>query len=73
MKRDMMKTAQSVILPDHYCITLEETETLRDLEQHEGTEGLFNAIMIAFRYGFVLGERYEKKRQSDARKAKQNR
>lgn len=59
MKRDMMKTAASVAgkIPVRYEMTREEARDLI-MMAHEGKA--FDAVATAFKYGFALGQRYEK-------------
>lgn len=61
MKRDMMKTSEKVKgnIPTQYDLTGEELQELHELI-HSGSDGEFDALSIAFKYGFALGARAEK-------------
>ena len=58
MKRDIYKTIKDVKIPDRYDMSLEDMNKLRDLIITDGGDGMFDAIHTAFKYGFVLGERF---------------
>ena len=61
MKRDMMKTSNSMIgrIPGRFDMTLLELQQLIEI-LHNGRGGEFDALDIAFRYGFALGARAER-------------
>lgn len=63
MKRDMMKTVESIkgknLIPDHYDITLHELKTLHEMAQAD-LDGELDALSTAFNYGFILGARAQK-------------
>lgn len=61
MKRDMMKTSNSMIdrIPGRFDMTIWELRQLIEI-LHNGRDGEFDALSIAFRYGFALGARAER-------------
>ena len=65
MKRDMMKIAGESWkgVPERYQPGHEDFEALKEMifQGGEGSEDLWNAFEILFRYGFQLGRRYEKR------------
>ncbi|MDO5327755.1 MAG: hypothetical protein Q4G00_13680 [Clostridia bacterium] len=61
MKRDMIKTSNSTIghIPGMYDMTILELQQLIEI-LHNGRDGEYDALDIAFRYGFALGARAER-------------
>lgn len=61
MKRDMMKTVETVkgkkLIPRDYSMNADELMTICEMFQSGKP---FDAITIAFDYGFVLGARAQK-------------
>ena len=57
-RRDMMKTAAKVNggIPTEYDMTAEEMNLLHDIS----ADDLFDALSIAFHYGYVMGGRAAK-------------
>ena len=70
MKRNMMKIAEEdwKNIPGAYQPTAAEIATLAEMvfPDSRTPEAMFDAIGIAFRYGFELGRRYEKKLGKEA-------
>lgn len=62
MKRDMLCTARQAIgkIPTVYDLTADELRLLEEIARKPNANGLWDAIGIAFRYGFILGTRHEK-------------
>jgi len=59
MTRDMEKTAEKAIqnIPDKYTIMSDEIMDLMKKARLKSPDETFDAILTAFRYGFVLGHR----------------
>ena len=55
MKRNMKGVISKVNIPTKYCISTEEMDELRAMP-------LFDALWMAFKYGFALGQRCEKRK-----------
>ena len=68
MKRNMIQTADLVKghIPVRYDITSDEFQQLHEI-LHSGSDGEFDALATAFRYGFVLGARAEKAGKNEIR------
>lgn len=63
MKRNMKGVTSKVDIPARYCINTEEMNELRAMP-------LFDALLMAFKYGFALGMRCEKRKgYTDGKKA----
>lgn len=71
MKRDMISTAHSVDgkIPELFDITALEMGLLSRIAQSPDDGGIWEALEIAFKYGFVLGQRSEKKAQKLRKRA----
>lgn len=66
-KRDMHKIAREAIIPTRYDMTLEQIESLCEYAKEKS---IYNTIATAFNYGFVMGQRYQKK-TGDRRQAEE--
>lgn len=60
-KRDMNKIAREAIIPARYDMTLEQIESLCEYAKEKS---IYNTIATAFNYGFVMGQRYQKKTEN---------
>ena len=64
MKRDMMKTVESIkgkgAIPDCYDITAPEILELYQILDNNSRDGKWDALTTAFDYGFILGARAQK-------------
>ena len=45
------------VIPSAYDIDLEDMNGLYALTRSNGNDGLYRALIMAFRYGFVMGNR----------------
>ena len=62
MKRNMMKTVEKVKgnIPTMYDIDSSEINELCKILKAGSSDAIFNALSIAFEYGFILGARAHK-------------
>lgn len=62
MNRDLMKTSDLIKgkIPDRYDLTVGEMQMLHEMIHSGSGDGEYDALVSAFRYGFVLGARAEK-------------
>ena len=69
MKRNMVQTADKVKhhIPERYDLTIEELQELRTIMHGGSCECEFDALITAFRYGYVLGVRAEKAGKNEIR------
>lgn len=59
--RNMEKLTESAKIPDRYGMTVKEVSRIYDMI----TEGkIYDAITMAFEFGFVMGSRAERKKRS---------
>ena len=58
-RRDLIKTANKVTgcIPYQYDLTIEEMRQLDDIAREQD---IYEAIMLAFNYGYVVGHRITK-------------
>lgn len=63
MLRDMEKTAAQIVgkIPSGYQLSSKEMYELMDKALQGGANGTCKALIMAFRYGFVLGTRAARK------------
>lgn len=75
MKRDMLCIARQAIdkIPTAYDLKAAEFRLLEEISRKPSGNGLWDAICIAFRYGFILGTRREKALAKKKTKAKHSR
>lgn len=61
MKRNMKQTVEKIkgknIIPAHYDMDGEEMSELFNMIVSQDNDAIFNALSMAFDYGFVLGAR----------------
>lgn len=69
MARNMEKIAENMKnkIPDRYTLSLFEYAYLADMAKGTGKDAAYDAVAMAFRYGFALGRRYQKNRQKRKR------
>ena len=62
MFRDMKNTAAQAIgkIPNGYQLRATELGELIELAYSGRTDGVYDALVMAFRYGFILGKRAQK-------------
>ena len=60
MKRNMEQIAKSAVINTNYEVSSKELLRLIEMAK-SGTDGAWDALVIAFKYGYVLGGRAEKK------------
>lgn len=62
MKRNMMKTVEKVKgnIPTMYDMDSSEMDELYRILKEGSSDAIFNALSIAFDYGFMLGARAQK-------------
>lgn len=73
--RDLYKTAEAAKVNEYYSIRLSEITQLMDtlpgiskVPVAGEREAAYNLIITAFKYGYVMGSRAEKKKQADKAK-----
>lgn len=57
--RNMVKTVEKSKgqIPLHYDLVVEDLNVFMRMIKENGIDGAFDAVVMAFRYGFVLGNR----------------
>lgn len=65
MKRNMTKIAEQIKgkIPDAYQLKGSEWLELAEKAREPYPDALWDALIIAFRYGFALAQRYEKNKR----------
>ena len=63
MGRDLLKTADAAehIIPYRYNLTIDDIFTLRQMIDDDGKTGKYKVMITAFRAGFILGARAQKR------------
>lgn len=70
MKRDMEKIAEEMKnkIPESYLLSLPEYKYLANKARGKEPDAAYDAVAMAFRYGFALGQRHEKRQAQQKKK-----